>query len=283
MRSTLFILALYGALGVHGSPLANHVPEHPEPKRELDVIFLILKLLRRSVVTRKQIMNLDMSTQNLYSRYQYLPPCANMKRRGVDGHTFQIGLVNPGYVWGGNPHKKVKRGDYYSSDDEGKYNPCDSCQHGPPPECELPPCPVYNPCPVECPPPPPTPKIPKWPHKPWWPKPTPPAPPPVPTCDECWWQPPPCPKPAPPPPCEIKPCPPPPPPPPPCEWTPCPKECPPPVPECEKCQWEPPPCDESSDDEVCDWEPCPDICKPKPKPTPPECDECEWDFPVCEP
>jgi hypothetical protein len=173
----------------------------------------------------------------------------DVQKRAVE-NTFQIGLVNPGYVWGGNPHK-VKRDTYYSDDDDE----CNICHHKPPPcQQDTVPC-QWKPCPPKC-PKPATPRL----IPPTFGNPFPkPSPTPY-VCDECWWQPP----------CA-----------PPCDYTPCPEECPAPEPICEHCQWESP-CEESdsssSSSDECEWVPCPEICLP---PQPEACDSCHHESP-CE-
>lgn len=194
---------------------------------------------------------------------------ADRKRRDFTDDTFQIGLVDPGFVWGGNPHNKIKPRDIYYSSDEEENGDCSECYHLPP-DCHYDPVPCnWKPCPAGCSKPEPkttkskpnpAPVIPnhRYPHKGSPPSDTSPAKVTLPVCDECWWKPP----------CK-----------PPCDYTPCPEECPPPEPICDECQWESP-CEES--DEPCEWKPCPEICRPSElKNVPSSCDECSWESP-CE-
>ena len=199
---------------------------------------------------------------NICLRFTRLSLTADKKRRGITDDTFQIGLVDPGFVWGGNPQNKIKRRDIYYSSDEEENNECSACYHQPP-NCHYQPVPCdWKPCPPGCPKPKPTPIIPKrrYSHQKFpSAKISIPAKPTPPVCDECWWKPP----------CT-----------PPCDYTPCPEECPPPEPICDECHWESP-CEES-DDDPCEWKPCPEICRPpKLKRVPSPCDECSWESP-CE-
>ena len=120
---------------------------------------------------------------------------ADRKRRGVADGTFQIGLVEPEFVWGGN---KIKRRDIsYSSDEEdNEYPPpesvCDECHWESPLKGSDDEAGEWKTCPEICRPP----KLKLVPSP----------------CDECSWESP----------CESDDE--------PCEWQPCPDWCPSPAP-----------------------------------------------------
>lgn len=210
----------------------------------------------------RHLWHLRRMKTSICSRFVTTSLITDMKLRGVTDNTFQIGLVDPGFVWGGNSHNKMKpRNIHYSYSNE-ENNECNNCYHLPP-DCHYEPFPCdWKPCPPGCSKQKTTkstsrktPVIPKhrYPHHKFPPTKAPKAP----VCDECWWKPP----------CL-----------PPCDYTSCPEECPPPEPICAECQWVSP-CKES-DDKPCEWKPCPEICRPATlKIVRSICEECSWEAP----